>query len=499
MNRTLGISAKVLIPGLIGSIAFGGVVLLLHLQMRNHAYAAKQESTRHLVESAVNVVSYYGTREATGTMTREAAQAAAIATLRGMRFGTNGYFWINDMHPRMVMHPTDPSLDNTDLSDYRDPTGVRIFSLFADTCRKSGGGIVRYQWPKPGFSQPVDKISYVKPYTRWNWVIGSGVYVDDLQAELAASVRRSIGLVLLICIVGAASHALLLRTVSRPLKRIAGALSKSSGQILTAAGNVFGTSQMISNGADEQANHVRGTRQVVKELSDAAAASWNEAATADNLMGELRDTVEMAKKQIELVASSMDQIASSNRQVATISKTIEQIAFQTNLLALNAAVEAARAGDAGAGFSVVADEVRNLAQRVSAAAQKSAGEIEESIKRSGEGAHIAANLVECFQSLATRVHALTGRATQIATATSEHRERVTEIERAHERMDMITRDNVAGCQTTAEAAEGLQSQAAILEDLVGALLDLVDGSGREDSVHGGPAAHAKRTAPARSK
>nr|CAM74025.1 chemotaxis sensory transducer [Magnetospirillum gryphiswaldense MSR-1] len=113
-------------------------------------------------------------------MTREQAQAAAIGAIKAMRYDGTEYVWINNLDGLMVMHPTNPKLDGKELFGLKDPTGKLFFKEMVDVVRAKGEGVVEYMWPKPGSDTPVPKVSYVKGVPGWNWLLGSGVYVDDV-------------------------------------------------------------------------------------------------------------------------------------------------------------------------------------------------------------------------------------------------------------------------------------------------------------------------------
>ena len=112
-------------------------------------------------------------------------QEKAKAAIKRLRFGVDGYFWINDYAPKMVMHPTNPALDEKDLSQNKDPNGKLLFNEFVAVTNKSGKGVVDYMWPKPGFEKPQPKISFVEGIKEWNWIVGTGVYADDIDALIA--------------------------------------------------------------------------------------------------------------------------------------------------------------------------------------------------------------------------------------------------------------------------------------------------------------------------
>lgn len=136
-----------------------------------------------MTQTAVAILDNYYRLEQSGALTREAAQQQAKATLSAMRYDNgSGYFWINDMGPKMVMHPVKPELNGTDLSGNKDPNGKFLFMEFVSTVKANGKGFVDYYWPKPGSPDPVEKFSHVAGFAPWGWIVGTGVYVDDLKA-----------------------------------------------------------------------------------------------------------------------------------------------------------------------------------------------------------------------------------------------------------------------------------------------------------------------------
>ena len=189
----LAIARKIwLLVGLVMACMAGGGVLLLAKE-KAAIEAEKRLATKHVVETAQGIVAHYAALEQAGRLDTAAAQAGAIAALRALRYEGQEYFWINDMHPRMVMHPTKPELDGKDLTDNKDPEGKHLFVEFVDTVKRHGAGYVAYMWPKPGSDRPVPKVSYVSGFAPWGWVIGSGIYVDDVEAQFWGGVWRLAG------------------------------------------------------------------------------------------------------------------------------------------------------------------------------------------------------------------------------------------------------------------------------------------------------------------
>ncbi|MGS0754859.1 cache domain-containing protein [Roseateles sp. GG27B] len=195
--RKLGFTAKALII----SLAFMLPMLsLLSWQLNaqsSDAMQARMTATRQHVEVAYGGLVWAQAQEAAGSLTRAQAQQLAKQLVSKMRYDGSNYFWINDMEPRIVMHPIKPDLDDRNVADMKDPTGFALFQGFADEVRKHGKGYVAYQWPKPGSEKPVDKISYVQGFEPWGWVIGSGVYIGDLQQAARRELLWTCGVVAL--------------------------------------------------------------------------------------------------------------------------------------------------------------------------------------------------------------------------------------------------------------------------------------------------------------
>ncbi len=145
----------------------------------------KKEGTKNVVEVAFGILAGYDALAKSGQLTEAEARERAAQEVRKLRYKETEYFWITDRALNMVMHPARPELDGTNLGDNKDPQGKYIFREFARVCNEKGSGFVEYLWPKPGERLPVAKISYVKLYAPWGWIVGSGVYVDDVEKDMA--------------------------------------------------------------------------------------------------------------------------------------------------------------------------------------------------------------------------------------------------------------------------------------------------------------------------
>ena len=182
------------------------LVAILMVSERALIMQERQASVRQAVETAHGILVHFHAQSAKGTMPEDEAKQRAMEAIRPLRYSGAEYFWINDMHPRMVMHPIRPDLQGQDLSGNKDPTGKLLFTEFVNTVKKDGAGYVDYMWPKPGSDVPVAKASYVKGFAPWGWVVGSGVYVDTVQATFVSrSVQAggiTVGLAVLLLLIG---------------------------------------------------------------------------------------------------------------------------------------------------------------------------------------------------------------------------------------------------------------------------------------------------------
>ncbi len=330
------------------------------------------------------------------------------------------------------------------------------------------------------------------------------------EASKSEGSATTMALIIIIILVGVVFAVGMVRAITLPLKQFIDQLANGATQLAAASTEVSTASQSLASGASEQAASLEETSSAIEEMTSMTRQNADNAEQANQTARQADNMATTGVAQMEKMVSTIDRIKTSAGETARILKTIDEIAFQTNLLALNAAVEAARAGAAGAGFAVVAEEVRNLAMRSADAARNTAGLIEGAQKNADEGVAVTNEVAKSLKSIQEGAAKVASLINEITNATKEQATGLGQINTAVSEMDKVVQQNAANSEESASAAEELSAQALEVKNIVAELTAMVEGasarstqSSEFDQLQGPPASrvvtHAKEKTPAVAK
>ncbi|KGW06359.1 methyl-accepting chemotaxis protein [Burkholderia pseudomallei] len=539
LNRKLWLALALVWVGLLGVGAWSA------FETRTTMLAERKEGMANLVDSAAGVVKAYYALAQSGKMSDEDARRDALERLAAMRYGDSGYLFVMDSKPVVLMHPTLPKLVGTQVGDYLDPDGKRLFVTILNAAKAGGHGFAEYRGRLPHSETAVPKISYVTRFAPWDWNISSGVFLKDIDTVYYETLVGHLAVVFVIGLVITAAMLVIIRNVraslggepdeaaslaariaagdlTRPvavragdgtsmmaaMRDMQGRLRSTIGGIRRAAESIAAASHEIASGnhdlsqrTEQQAASLEETAASMEELTATVKQNAENARQASGLANNASEIALKGNDVVSRVIGTMGEINDSSRKIADIIGVIDDIAFQTNILALNAAVEAARAGEQGRGFAVVAGEVRSLAQRSATAAKEIKQLIDASVERVNNGSALVGQAGETMTEILQAVRRVTDIMGEIAAASEEQSSGISQVGRAVTQMDEMTQQNAALVEEAAAAASSLQEQAARLRESVSAFQvgdGAAAGAGAAAGVVGGPnaAASSGRVEPA---
>jgi methyl-accepting chemotaxis protein len=458
---------------------------------------------RALVVNSNYVAAYEPIRDPKGTVTGmlfvgvpDEGLKKLRETIAGTKVGKTGYAYVIDSAGRYVVS-NGGKRDGEVILNSKDTDGkffIRILLEQATRLKPGETTEVRYPWINPGESAPRLKLVRATYFAPADWVIGVGAYEDEIfeaGARMSAIARRdglvAIGVALVSVLASIGVWWLTAQSLSGRILRQVRQLGDGTSQVVSASNQVSSSAQTLSQGATEQAAALEETSASMEEMASMTRQNADNCRQAAVLVNEVSASVESFDRTLGGMVTAMGRIRDTSGKVSKIIKTIDEISFQTNILALNAAVEAARAGEAGLGFAVVAEEVRNLAQRAAQAARDTATLIEESTSSACDGSEKVEQMAAASSGITTTIVEVKHLVDQVSSASIQQAQGIEQVSQAISQMEQVTQSNAASAEESAAASEELNAQAETARHLVAAVEAVIEGAatGSSPAVHAG--------------
>ena len=478
------------------------------LQQRSQIIESRRELLTTAVQSAHSIVASYQAKAASGAMPVEEAQKAAKDALRVSRFGgpegKTEYFYIWTLDSKGVMHPIKPEWEGQDMAGkVKDGAGTDILKQISTALNASSNGrvFVPTMFARPGSQSLVPKLQYVIRVDGWNWMVGSGLYTDDIDQLVRKTLLSNLAIVLVVMLVVGGVGLLVTRSVLRQiggeptdaiavmsevaqgnldtpipdapagslldglgrmvvsLRQLVTEVRSATESIATASSEIAQGNNDLAHRTEDTASNLQSTASSMEELTSTVRQTSDSAQTANQMATSAATVAARGGEVVSRVVATMQDINASSNKISDIIGVIDGIAFQTNILALNAAVEAARAGEQGRGFAVVASEVRSLAQRSAGAAKEIKELIGSSVERVEDGSRFVSQAGQTMTEIVGSVRRVSGIIHEITASAAEQSDNIGHISQSVTQLDQMTQQNAALVEQSTAASESLREQA----------------------------------------
>ena len=495
-----GIKFKILLNSAFSIIIFTIFLVWLSNTYWNVLLNDKKEKLQNIVEIGSSIVKGYLEQEKEGTLTKIEAQKRAKEDLNVIRYSGNEYIFITNSKAFQVLNPVKPELSGKDMSNFTDPTGLKLYVEIANVATKSGSGFISYMFPKAGSTEPSKKLSYINYFPEWDWIVGTGLYMDDAYAAMT----RFLEILFIACLFCVVSIVILgiyfANSVVKPLNEVCKTLLMVSESLLLKSQLLNSSSTSVKKYSKEQESSIQTTAAAISEITSmigkTTELTTNSAQLANKISGKAEDGEVSMKNMISSMqgiyeaSSKLKEIENIINEIEIKTKVITKIVAKTELLSLNASIEAARAGEHGKGFAVVAEEVGNLAHtsgksstEIRILLQKSREEVQkilvQTLEKVEDGQKRTKKVSESFTDIVQGIKEINHQMVQVSDATKEQEIGVKQISNAMWQLDQLALKNTTESEKSLTATDEITSESNSLKTVVEKTKKVVYGAGKK--------------------
>ncbi|MBR9868952.1 MAG: methyl-accepting chemotaxis protein [Oceanospirillales bacterium] len=534
--RTISVRAKVLLLVIISFISLVGIISFSLLQLEGDLLKERKSEIRRLTQVAYSLIEHEQQLVQSGQKTAEKGKQDALDLIRTLRYGKDNYFYVVDTNHNMLLYPANPKIEGTNVANMTDAKGQKISQiLLREVKASSEGGFMKNEMIKPGSKKATPQLSYGRLNTEWEWILATGEYTDDINERFWHEFWLEMEILAFALIITGIVSALVARAITDPVKRLTDIitnaatnkdltlradiqnrdefgqmgeafnsmmasfhelileLTAATSQVASSATELSATTAQTSKGMTRQQDDTAQVASAMTEMTatvhevaqntqQAATASSDAASAAQTGRQVVEATISAVQTLSERLANSAElthSLEAESTNIANMLEVINNIAEQTNLLALNAAIEAARAGEQGRGFAVVADEVRSLSSRTADSTKQIAAVIERlqsgtkaAVKAMQTSSSEAADVVQqtlkagdSLNEIATAVEHINAMTIQIASASEEQSLVSEEINQNVVSISGVSMDSAEGADQIAQTCEELARLSEHLKEI----------------------------------